>query len=98
MARYALQVVEVTGKVAGVMRRAVAGTFISAFDPDAHDGRGEASYTRNPRRAVTFDSPTEAMAYWQQTSTVRPLREDGEPNRPLTAISVALVRLPDAKH
>lgn len=90
MGGYVLRVLQVEGQVAGLMQRGVEGTYISGYQPDAYSGRGSATYTRYAERALQFRSPSEAIAFWRQQSAVRPFREDGEPNRPLTAITVAV--------
>lgn len=65
-----------------------AGQYLESFDFDAHDGIGEGAFTRDPRRAMLFDDAHAAFAFWRTVSTVRPIRGDGRPNRPLTALSV----------
>lgn len=48
----------------------------------------------DPRDALQFENPGDAGACWkQETATVRPW--DGKPNRPLTAFSVAVARVPE---
>jgi hypothetical protein len=69
------------------------GTFVRRFDPDARDGIGELFVTRHIGEARHFPDPTEALELWRAQSTVRPIRHDGKPNRPLTAFTVELVRL-----
>jgi hypothetical protein len=65
-----------------------AGQFLKSFDHDAHDGQGFGVFTKSLARAKRFDTREELFAFWQQQSTVRPLRPDGKPNRPLTALTV----------
>lgn len=64
------------------------GLFLREYDPDAHDGRGVITGTRQREHALQFADPGAALACWRQTSKVRPLRPDGRPNRPLTAYTV----------
>jgi hypothetical protein len=66
------------------------GAWVSAYDPDAHDGLGEATWTTNTADALTFHSRQAAFAVWQQRSQVRPTRPDGKANRPLTAYTVSI--------
>jgi hypothetical protein len=61
------------------------GWYLMSFDVDAYDGIGEVEWTPNHREALRFSSFIEAMETWQTQSNVRPLRDDGKPNRPLTA-------------
>jgi len=69
-----------TKDVAGMV-----GKWVKSFDPDAHDGRGDLRVTDDRYKALSFSSPGEAMRFWKQQSKSRPVRPDGEPNRPLTA-------------
>lgn len=61
------------------------GAWLESFDVDAHDGRGAATFTRDPSRALRFADHRAALATWKTRSRVRPWRDDGKPNRPLTA-------------
>lgn len=67
--------------------------YLVAFDPEAHRGLGVATWTPNVSEARKFPTFQEAMECWRQQSKVRPLRDDGKPNRPLTAYSVEPVPL-----
>jgi hypothetical protein len=68
-----------------------AGMYLVAYDPDAHDGQGDAQFSPNISFARRFDSAADAMQLWRTTSQVRPARPDGKPNRPLTALHVEIV-------
>lgn len=68
--------------------------YLLAYDPDAHEGRGAATWTYEPEKARRFPTVMAAMECWSQQSTVRPLRPDGRPNKPLTAFSVEPVVVP----
>lgn len=70
----------------------VVGQALEWYDPNAHEGRGDAAFTNTPERAKLFRDAGEAMEEWKRTSTVRPVRDDGRPNRPLTAFSVSPMR------
>jgi hypothetical protein len=72
----------------------VNGEWLEGFDVDAFDGRGDAHFTSDPAKAMRFDNAIACFAAWKTQSTVRPLREDGKPNRPLTAFTVTFERLP----
>ncbi len=71
----------------------VEGDYLSWFDVDALRGKGGCRFTPDPLLALRFESQEAALEAWRKQSTVRPLREDGRPNRPLTAISMTPVRL-----
>ena len=71
------------------------GAWLVGYDPDAYGGRGHARWSHDPVEAMRFASQGEAMRFWRTPSTVRPLRADGSPNRPLTACSVWIEAIPD---
>ena len=64
------------------------GHFVQFYDPDAFEGRGDLVLTASYERALRFGSHRQAWEFYTQTSKTRPVREDGRPNRPLTAFSV----------
>jgi len=66
------------------------GQYLRSFDPDAFGGRGRIDWTPDKAKAIRFKSMTEALAAWKTQSRVCPLRDDGRPNRPLTAFTVSL--------
>lgn len=63
----------------------IVGQYLKEFNFDAHDGRGDGLFTTNPYKAMRFATLEDLFAFYRRASTVRPLREDGRPNRPLTA-------------
>ena len=64
--------------------------WLKRFDPDAYDGRGLVEWTRDIREALKFPDYIAAKDYYIQQSTVRPLCDDGKPNRPLTGYTISL--------
>lgn len=89
MSSYVLRVIEFAGQTyTGCDPDAVVGTFVVECDVDAHDGRGDVAFTSDIVKAKRFPSPVEALLYYQRTSTVRPRRDDGTPNRPLAAFTL----------
>lgn len=73
------------------------GQYVVAYDPDkpgkAPDGKpmlATIETTPEPLHARLFDSPGEAMDCYRQVSAIKPLREDGRPNRPMTALMVEI--------
>lgn len=74
--------------------------WVVSFDPDVH-GEGYPYPTGNlvttidPADALPFDTFSSAFEFARQQSTVFPTRPDGEPNRPLTAFTVEIGRLPE---
>lgn len=69
------------------------GLFVTECDVDARDGRGAVYTTPERREARQFPGTVSALEYWKRQSKVTPLRDDGQPNRPLTAYSVEVENL-----
>lgn len=69
------------------------GQWLRSFDHDAFGGQGYGSFTVRPHEAMQFESLAEAFSFWDKPSTVKPLREDGQPNKPMTALTIAIERL-----
>lgn len=67
--------------------------YVMDFDVDANEGRGGTRLTRLPHRAMKFKSLADALAAYKKQSKVQPYRDDGEPNRPLTAFTVEIRRI-----
>lgn len=67
-----------------------AGEYIESFDPNARHplGLGKVTFTSDVRRARRFPGISEALAFWKTQSPTVPLRDDGRPNRPLTAYTI----------
>lgn len=64
--------------------------WVESYDPDAYDGRGHVVLTQDISQALPFLSRTAAREYWRKQSKRKPWRDDGKPNRPLTAWSVEI--------
>ena len=62
--------------------------WVADCDVDARHGRGTTRLTKDRSEAKVFPSLLDALEYWKRQSTVQPLRDDGKPNRPLTAYGV----------
>ena len=77
------------------------GHYLKSYDPNVTapgvDISGDVEVTADPEQALSFDRPEEADAFVFQTSTTRPLRADGRPNRPLLAFSIQYEQF-DRKH
>lgn len=66
------------------------GKYLEWSDPDARDGLGAERWTDDVGKALKFESFIAAHNCWTAQSTVRPLRPDGKPNKPMTAYSVSI--------
>lgn len=64
------------------------GPYLEWSDPDANGGMGAERWTASLDKAKRFANFNEAMDCWMAQSKTRPFRDDGKPNRPLTAYSI----------
>lgn len=65
--------------------------FVKHYDPDAADGRGELELTTDVGEAKEFKTLQALYELWTATSAKKPIREDGQPNRPLTAMNIEVL-------
>lgn len=73
-------------------------TWVQSWDVEAFDGLGGVDYTRDLDEARVFADAGEAMSEWRTQSVLRPRRDhDGEPNRPLTALTIEVLDLDVAR-
>lgn len=70
------------------------GWWLAAYDPDARQGLGEATFTDDPAEAMQFEDFDAAKACWWQQSSLVPFVEDGGENRPLTPLSIIVDNIP----
>jgi hypothetical protein len=56
------------------------GQYLASYDPEAHGGRGYATWTPDPAKAMTFRDAQAAHEFYQQVPRSRPVRPDGRPN------------------
>jgi hypothetical protein len=70
------------------------GDYLEWSDPNAKHGFGDEGWTGDVSKAKKFWSFRQAMECWKAQSHKRPYRDDGEPNRPLTAYSVMVEKVP----
>jgi len=73
--------------------------WLTAYDPDG--GNPAIAYPTgvyesdpDPSLALRFETPRAATEFWRQQSTRTPYRPDMHENRPLTALSVEITRIP----
>jgi len=80
-----------------ILQGAETDIYLQSFDHEARDGFGVGVFTEDIGKAMRFVDVAEAMAFWQRSPTNHPIRSsDGKPNRPLTAWTVEIIRLPAA--
>ena len=93
--KYGIKIIGLAGYITKGDYSVMEGQWVQTVNVDAYNGRGEARGTLDPRKAMAFDTTTEAFIFWNQQSKVRPLRPDGRPNKPLTAFSCMIEALPE---
>jgi hypothetical protein len=71
-----------------------SGQWLSFFNHEAFNGQGWGSFTSDLQKAKRFRNREEALSFWKRQSEIRPLRPDGAPNRPLTALTIEIEPLP----
>lgn len=71
-----------------------AGEYLKAFDFEAGGGVGLIDMTADVADAMTFADMAEMHSFYTRSPVCNPRREDGLPNRPLTATTWEIVTLP----
>ena len=61
------------------------GQYLKEFDHEAFDGQGDAYFTKDIKEAKKFPTFMDAMQFRIRVPECKPVREDGQPNRPMTA-------------
>ncbi len=69
------------------------GQYVESGDHEAEGGRGYFTFTKKLKRAKRFSSVKEALEFYRKQSVIKPLRRDGLPNRPLTAMHAEFINL-----
>lgn len=64
--------------------------YLHKCDIEAHNGRGSVEFCFGKKQAMKFNSVKEVFELWRKESTVRPRRPDGKPNRPISALTMAV--------
>jgi hypothetical protein len=73
----------------------LAGTYLVSFDFEAAGGRGKGKWAQSKKIAHHFHDAGEAMEFWRTQSKTVPRRIDGEPNRPLTSLTIEIEPVED---
>jgi hypothetical protein len=80
--------VGVAGMIIGGDGNDPAGVYLHSYDPEFDDGYGAIHWTGDKSEAMKFPSLIEGWGLWQTVPVSRPVRADGQPNRPLTCFTV----------
>lgn len=62
--------------------------YIKEFDFEYNNGMGRAGLTPDIEDALHFDNMDEAMEFYLRQPECNPIRDDGRPNRPITATNI----------
>jgi hypothetical protein len=68
--------------------------YLEDFDLEFRGGLGKATLTADPSKALPFETLESLFETWSTISRTKPRREDGRPNRPLTAYSFEPEQVP----
>jgi hypothetical protein len=63
--------------------------FLKRFDPEANGGLGEVVMTNDLTQAMLFQSVGDVLSLWNTQSATVPFRDDGKPNKPMTAFTIS---------
>lgn len=88
---YVLRVLGVQGRIQDPTAESPVGHFITGFLPLACGGLGRVLFSPHLHDALAFASMNEALGYYRQVPKHRPVKADGTPNRPLTALTVEVL-------
>lgn len=81
-----MKVIKVVGFANGDAS-AYDGQYIQSYDPE-WGAIGRVWTTADPTKALKFADLAEALEFWKTESKTKPLRPDGKPNRPMTALTI----------
>lgn len=69
------------------------GQYIQNYDPE-WGAIGRVWTTPDPAKAMHFEDLAAALEFWKTESKTKPLRPDGKPNRPMTALTIEVEDAP----
>lgn len=81
--------------MADIIAGRVSTEWLAEFDADGYAGRGLIRTTPDRSQAMRFPTFEAVIECWKTQSTAVPLRDDGLPNRPLTAHTVRPIEADD---
>ena len=91
--KYAMRVLGMAGIYYNAAEMEAVGfddpSYIQSYDLNYMGGRGQAMLTSDVTKAATWDTEIDVFKAWRTTSTLMPVRDDGRPNRPLTAYTIS---------
>jgi len=85
-----MSVVVIIAGLATGARTAWDGQYVRGWDPHTKEGTLKLWPTKELKRAKKFKDIAEVFAEWKTVSDRQPVRHDGKPNRPLTAMNISI--------
>jgi hypothetical protein len=64
------------------------GEYLHRYDPEGEDGMGTFVWTKDRNQAMLFEDALAVLKLYQTVPGNRPWRDDGKPNKPLTAFNI----------
>lgn len=97
MSKYAIYLIDFTGadQVARDLALTHVGKYVSHYDPDGMLPDDILQSVENVQDAIHYKDFDAAADAWRRVSKKWPVRSDGKPNRPLTAYTVEIVKVPE---
>jgi hypothetical protein len=89
---FVMRCLALTGQARHPSSGTPAGQYLKSYNPEAHEGRGFAEWTRELDEALKFETPGDAWMLWRFVPNVRPIRLDGKLNMPLAAFTIEIIR------
>lgn len=77
--------------VHGLVNGPEVNEWLKTYDLEAFGGRGHAIFTKDKAKALRFETKEAAWDCWRSISKTKPVRQDGKPNRPLTAFTITIL-------
>lgn len=65
-------------------------TYVASYDLDYGRGMGKVETTTDPTQAMWWPYSLDVFKAWKQVSPKYPIRADGKPNRPLSALTITV--------
>lgn len=91
---YGMRLVAVAGVALHGGDRIPPGAWVKHYDPEANGGLGDVVWTDDPADALHFATAAAAFRCYRLVPVTRQVRDDGRPNRPLTAFTVSIEEIP----
>ena len=71
--------------------------YLVEYDPNGYDGMGWLETSSRLEEAKEFENVVDAFMLFRMVSRTHPVRQDGKPNRPLTAYTTEILPKKEAQ-